>query len=376
MSLVNLLPKLSHAFPKVTTLFLHFGLTAVSYYHLVSDSVFFNTEFASARGIENIANHLLSPVHYLCGAKRVSVDEKTGRYQLKLRFHYETGKSLYTPLALYFFGPGATLGTLCKGLALLSPQVWEKHARLKAQLQETAAISNHAAYQEVGLEITDFLMADSLVALKDERRPEALFHLHAEKEALRAIAEALHTQNIPFWVDGGTLLGTYRYQGVIPWDYDIDIGVIADDFANVMRALNVLDPCKYLAQDWSSRGEPSSYIRVYVKATHTHIDIFHYRLDPKKKTLTFILSYDKSDFMAEAWKTRERTHVNAIPVAVVFPLKKGLFDGIDVPVPQDTKRYLQFRYGQHLEPVRVYNPQTGCYEKNHAHPYWKIPLVK
>ncbi len=376
MPLVNVVLKISHAFPRLTTMFLHFGLAAVSYYHLISDSVFFNTAFASARGLENIANHLLFPVHYLCGAKTVSVDETTGQYQLKLRFHYETGKRMYTPLALYFFGPGAALGTLCKGVALLSPQVWEKHVRLKAQLRETAAISNHAFYQEVGLEINDFLTAEWLVAHQHERRPEAFSHLQAEKDALRAIAQALYAQQIPFWVDGGTLLGTYRYQGVIPWDYDIDIGVIANDFDNVMHALNALDPQKYIAQDWSSRGVPSSYIRVYVKATHTHIDIFHYKLDPNAKTLTFILSYEKSAFMAEEWKQRERTHINAIPFSVIFPLKKGLFDGMDVPVPQDTKKYLQFRYGEHLEPVKVYNPLTGCYEKNHDHPYWKIPLVK
>ena len=61
----------------------------------------------------------------------------------------------------------------------------------------------------------------------------------------------------------------------------------------------------------------------------------------------------------------------ATPFALVFPLKKAYFDGIGVFVPGKTKEYLQQRYGDNIDPVKTYNAQTGQYEKDLSHPYWK-----
>lgn len=59
----------------------------------------------------------------------------------------------------------------------------------------------------------------------------------------------------------------------------------------------------------------------------------------------------------------------------VFPLKKALFDGIEVYVPNQTKKYLQERYGENISPVKIYNEITGEYEKDLSHPYWQLPYV-
>ncbi|MEM7174855.1 MAG: LicD family protein [Chlamydiota bacterium] len=376
MSLANIFPKICQTFPKLTTTIVHFGLIVVYYYHLFSSSVFFNVAFDDAKGVEKIANQLLAPVHYLCGARTACYHSTTNSYQLRLRFDYQHGKRTYSPLSIYFFSPSLTLGTLLKGISLLAPNVRAKHLALNAQLCSTRVNSHNDTYRSMGLAINDFSKEALLQSAKSKRRPEDTNHLQVDKQALKAIVSILHSHEIPFWVDCGTLLGTYHYEGVIPWDYDIDIGIIADDSDNVIHALNALDPNQYCVQDWSNRDVPHSYIRVYIKENHNHIDIFHYAIDQAEKMLTFILSYENSHFMAEDWKIRERTHVKSFPFAMIFPLKKGIFDGIAVPVPRDTVGYLKLMYGDRLDPVRVYDPKTGRYEKDLSHPYWQLPLVR
>ena len=61
---------------------------------------------------------------------------------------------------------------------------------------------------------------------------------------------------------------------------------------------------------------------------------------------------------------------------VVFPLKKASFDGVEAFVPNRTKEYLQQRYGENIDPAKIYNEQTGSYEKDLNHPYWQQPYTR
>ncbi len=51
-----------------------------------------------------------------------------------------------------------------------------------------------------------------------------------ELEMLDKFAEVCERHHLKWFVSGGTLIGAVRHQGYIPWDDDIDIHMLADDY--------------------------------------------------------------------------------------------------------------------------------------------------
>ena len=44
-------------------------------------------------------------------------------------------------------------------------------------------------------------------------------------ECLKLVTDEFDENNVPYWLDYGTLLGAYRESTLISYDYDMDIGV-------------------------------------------------------------------------------------------------------------------------------------------------------
>jgi len=54
---------------------------------------------------------------------------------------------------------------------------------------------------------------------------------------LDTVTKLCEKYNLQYWLDAGTLLGAVRHKGYIPWDDDIDIGLMRNDYNRLIKIL-------------------------------------------------------------------------------------------------------------------------------------------
>lgn len=109
--------------------------------------------------------------------------------------------------------------------------------------------------------------------------------------------------NIKYFLIAGTLLGAVRHGGFIPWDDDMDIGMLRKDYNLFLRACKRDLGDEFYLQTWDIDSEyPFSFSKIRLKGTHLvekfsekskmqngiFIDIFPFDNVPDSKLKSFI----------------------------------------------------------------------------------------
>lgn len=68
----------------------------------------------------------------------------------------------------------------------------------------------------------------------------------ADLKILRIVHDVCLKQNLTYWIDFGTLLGALLYKGFIPWDDDIDVAMVREDYDRFIEIFNKETPDKNL----------------------------------------------------------------------------------------------------------------------------------
>ena len=142
-----------------------------------------------------------------------------------------------------------------------------------------------------------------MVLSSENLRKVQLIQLEIAKEVKRVC----EINSIPFFLDSGTLLGAIRHKGFIPWDDDLDLGMLRNDYQRFKNeAIKDLDP-RYRFVDWSNDssyplpfGKIEKVGTVYIEGKSSgnrragiYVDIFPYDYSPddedgKRKLTHFV----------------------------------------------------------------------------------------
>jgi len=172
--------------------------------------------------------------------------------------------------------------------------------------------------------------------------------LKALRDTAKHVFNVYNRFMLRYWLEGGSLLGAARYNDIIPWDYDVDIGMYMGDIKKSTFLQKVWEGKKHIDSDgyvWE-RATEGDFIRVqYSETNHLHVDIFPF--------------YEKDGMMTkDTWFDTHRQDME-FPAHYLNPLEEITFIGVYVTVPNNYKQFLELKFGKGV----IENPQYPFPEK-------------
>ncbi len=172
---------------------------------------------------------------------------------------------------------------------------------------------------------------DSKVRLRSE------WELEIRKNEFLKICNLLDELNIKYFLNTGILLGAIRHKGFIPWDWDVELSVYADEVIEKIDILiNKINQLGFTIKKFNKEqscikidfyGKLSSEINKYTIQGWNH--------DLEKKLF---------------WRTTYK-----IPDQFILKMKKiKLFDKYHF-APHPVEKYLEYQYGNWRKPLQTSN---------------------
>ena len=213
-------------------------------------------------------------------------------------------------------------------------------------------------------------------------------------EFLKLIDNICLKHNITWMIEGGLVLGAVRHGGFIPWDDDLDIGMLRDDYDHFIAVIEeeferigIKENIKvvYKKRDWYDK-KPEAFLQVLyydeskIGRSLAGVDVFPYdfladydgrnlsdEYEEAKKKFYWDLTHgvERKDAYKNLYKNLNLTHekqnhfihgiegpagkrgvidVMAFETDKMLPFERINFHGAMLPAPKDTDYYLKLIY--------------------------------
>lgn len=218
-------------------------------------------------------------------------------------------------------------------------------------------------------------------------------------EMLKYFDDLCQKHGIRYWLSSGNCIGVARHGGFIPWDDDIDVEMLREDYLKLEKVFKETDDYvlqtwkndKYYMHPYAKMRDKHSYISEYgldslYKYTGVYIDVFILEKAPrfickKYETIRWIciypLSRKKNRIYHILFFFLKYLYFLSIPILrflfgnlhnnklrhtygtgwvdktrdieTIFPLQRETFDKIKVNVPNKMDLYLTKIYGDYMK---------------------------
>lgn len=125
---------------------------------------------------------------------------------------------------------------------------------------------------------------------------DILRELHRQLvDILREVVRVCDLAHIPYFIQGGTAIGAHFFDGIVPWDDDVDLGMTRENYERFLREAPALLGEEYLLQEFTTEPDtPFYFAKVRKRNTRfvesewvgldiaggIYVDIFPYDLIP------------------------------------------------------------------------------------------------
>lgn len=204
-------------------------------------------------------------------------------------------------------------------------------------------------------------------------------------QLLRIFDAVCRRQGWTYWLDYGTMLGSVRHRGFIPWDDDLDVAMPRSDYEKAQKELPKLlepygipiivqqnDPAMMMGigyrheetgiwmdvfpVDMCDRAQTNHeernklqkdilrYRRKYYRMSHrknqAKLNDLRNKMIPSDETVETVTYYHGPEFIYSRLIYHDKQ--------AIFPLSRGMFEGYEFNVPADHKTYLAAFYGRNF----------------------------